>query len=1371
MTTRRLVLFSFLWLLGAGLAAAVVSPGVPVDGQVLDADGKPVQGASVRLVPRAKGHEIWTMHLENRANPEPVAKATSDAKGQFRVTAPETGMWRVIVEAPGRVPRQYDLEPLLEAASLPPVHLPADTGLEVRVTDPKGQPVAGAHVRVTAPAHPVRRGRRYGEFFPETWEAVTRTAVTGADGRAMLPGAKGERMTVSALVSGFPLAREAEASSSPVKLALQAGCERVLEVTAQSRPVAGAAAQVSGRAVALSGETGRLTVVVPCGKEVQVQVRTRDGHMATASISPITAGKEPASPLRVAFGAPPPPLAGRVVDAVSREPVAGAFVWGEDPAAFARTDARGAYTVAASDSLQAVSPEHMPASEAVQSAPGGGPAGPAFALVPVAVAEGAVVDAEGRPVPGVNLQAIPRPVTRVMYSMSIAELPQPALSDARGLFRFRLPSRIPYEITTQHEGYAPVSVKVPPLEPRSSRKDLRIVLERGRTAFGRVVDTREQPVAGARVSLQRAAGAEDDMEIMMWGGDDGSGFEGTTDAAGRFEIGRLPAGRFDLRARADGFAPMTVPGVVVEGKAAARVDLGTVVLPPGFNVEGTVVDPQGKPVEGAMVVAQPTDFLMMRTFSQVEEPPKTGPDGRFAIPGLREGQRIDVQAWKEGYLQGAAVAVDIPAPGPVRIVLEPGLRITGRVVAEDGKPVAEAAVYALSEESGTRMSRSRSGGGHTDETGRFTLEGLEPGKLLVQAAAPGYLAGETRVEAMAGAEPPEVRIVLRAGAVVTGRVLGPDGAPVPGADVRTVQTSREEAGFSFRMGGSARTDGEGRYRLESIEEGRRSIAASHPDFQRAVKDLDVRAGENRLDLQLDRGFPVTGRVVDSGGRPVADARVRLSSRGFGLGFGPEEMEEAASGADGAFQFPSVAPGTYGISASKEGYAPAVPPDPVQVAGAPVAGLELRLETGGILRGRVKGLGFEALANVNVFAVRADSLGIEAGMRHGGVDFEGVYTIEGVAPGDWMVMAMAGSASARGQVTLPEGAAEATLDLEFGGGFTLSGRVLRAGVPMPGLQVMASGKDAASHAMGSTGPQGEFRLEGLEAGRYTVGAMDFRKGLHHMEEVEVSGDQEIVIELPTRRVSGRVLDAADSSPIEGASVTLEKTGEDPGFGGSGASTDAGGAFTVNDVGEGTWRAVARKEGYAPGEATVEVGAGDVDGVRLALSPGAGLVLEVRTAAGGIPAAIFAGLLDAGNRIVLSGSYETGEGGRVSLRSAPPGRFRLYVSAAGAATASVDVTVPGEPIRLVLPPASQIVVTVPDLAAERGHGTLQLIGADGQPFRSVVYGMTLTEWPLQEGRTVVEAVPPGTWRLRVTAPDGRAWEGTATTAGGRTQVVLE
>jgi hypothetical protein len=458
-----------------------------------------------------------------------------------------------------------------------------------------------------------------------------------------------------------------------------------------------------------------------------------------------------------------------------------------------------------------------------------------------------------------------------------------------------------------------------------------------------------------------------------------------------------------------------------------------------------------------------------------------------------------------------------------------------------------------------------------------------------------------------------------------------------------------------------------------------------------------------------------------------------------------------------------------------------------VAGAPVAGLEVRLGTAAAtIRGRIQGLAFEALAGLDVYAVRSDdSWGIKGKWR-GRSDFEGGYAIEGIAPGYWTVTARSGSAWTQGFVTVPEGAAEVILDLEFGS-FTLSGRVLSAGEPVPGLSIVVNRTGAASHphgSKGSPGVQGEFRLEGLKAGTYRLMVSDF-KGIRHAEELEVDGDREIVVKLPTQRVSGRVVDAVDSSPVEGASVglffDLPRSFEGSEWqhfvgplNGETGETDPSGAFSLANVAEGPWVVVASKEGYSPAQAKVEVTSGaDVEGVRLALSPGAGLVLEVRSASGSIPPQIFAALVDAGGGIHSSGSlYETGEGGRVRLGSVPAGRFRLYVAAAGTATVSVDVTVPGEPVQVVLPPASRIVVEVPDLAGQGGRATLSVTGEDGQPFRPVLDGVRgTTEWPLLDGRSVVEGVPPGTWRVRVTAADGRVWEGTATTTGGTTEVVLE
>jgi hypothetical protein len=125
--------------------------------------------------------------------------------------------------------------------------------------------------------------------------------------------------------------------------------------------------------------------------------------------------------------------------------------------------------------------------------------------------------------------------------------------------------------------------------------------------------------------------------------------------------------------------------------------------------------------------------------------------------------------------------------------------------------------------------------------------------------------------------------------------------------------------------------------------------------------------------------------------------------------------------------------------------------------------------------------------------------------------------------------------------------------------------------------------------------------------------------------------------------------------------------------------------------------------------------------------------------------------------------------VRITTAPPGQWRLLVSAPGTATAGVDVTVPGEPVRVALSPGATLVVKASGLT---GRGRLTLTGADGQPFRSVSGGMVVQEWPMYSNQALVDGLPAGAWQLTVTGPDGRTWRGSATTTpGAQSEVTLE
>jgi hypothetical protein len=91
---------------------------------------------------------------------------------------------------------------------------------------------------------------------------------------------------------------------------------------------------------------------------------------------------------------------------------------------------------------------------------------------------------------------------------------------------------------------------------------------------------------------------------------------------------------------------------------------------------------------------------------------------------------------------------------------------------------------------------------------------------------------------------------------------------------------------------------------------------------------------------------------------------------------------------------------------------------------------------------------------------------------------------------------------------------------------------------------------------------------------------------------------------------------------------------------------------------------------------------------------------------------------------------------------------------------------------LAPASVLNLRVKELEGTRLIATVRVTGADGRVHRSVGWGVGVrAEREAAEGRTTIADLPAGTWTVTVTAPDGRNWQGSATTGpGAATELVL-
>jgi hypothetical protein len=469
---------------------------------------------------------------------------------------------------------------------------------------------------------------------------------------------------------------------------------------------------------------------------------------------------------------------------------------------------------------------------------------------------------------------------------------------------------------------------------------------------------------------------------------------------------------------------------------------------------------------------------------------------------------------------------------------------------------------------------------------------------------------------------------------------------------------------------------------------------------------------------------------------------------------------------GAFTVEGVPDGTYEAIATHPEHAEGKAA--VEVAAAPVTGVVIEMSSAGAVAGALRGIEAHEMSRVSVTASDDQT------WRHGAVGRDGRYRISGLGPGRWRVFGQVEGSGrqARGTVELAPGQAEATLDLDFAGGFAVHGVVRHEGRPVDGAMVMLIGQDVSDVGRTQTDFQGRYRVENLSAGKYQLEVADLVRGLRQRSDLAVDGDHELDVDLRSARIAGRVLEATSDEPIAGARLELEPLDAEPArfrFLGR-ADTDDRGVFVMGSVGEGRWRLVAQKEGYAPAELTLELAGEAVEGLELRLQPTQGVTLTVSRALGSPPEQVYVAVIDGAGRMVTGGTYPTSETGQARISTAPPGAWEVLVRADGTATMRASVQSPGPPIAVMLAPQATLEVVVPALESEEGVATVALRGTDGRPFLFYRWGNDVrAEERMGRGRVMLQGLPAGAWTVEVTARDGRRWSAPATTAAGAAATV--
>jgi hypothetical protein len=247
----------------------------------------------------------------------------------------------------------------------------------------------------------------------------------------------------------------------------------------------------------------------------------------------------------------------------------------------------------------------------------------------------------------------------------------------------------------------------------------------------------------------------------------------------------------------------------------------------------------------------------------------TWADGTFFVRSISGASYIAARARGHVASDLRSLKGDAGTTLEVRLVLNGvGGELVGTVRDEAGEPVrrakvmagAEYASYTLLDDGATGLSPPPYLG-FTDAEGMFHADSLAPGQTRVAIRAPGFVPLEEDVEVLRGSIT-GVELTLPRGATLRGRVTGPDGQPLTGAQV-VVGDFRDFLSIKVFSG-----DG-GSFRLRGLPPGDIEAYAQRPGWGKASMLLSVKGDETlRWDPVLVQDLEIRGRLLDENGAPL-----------------------------------------------------------------------------------------------------------------------------------------------------------------------------------------------------------------------------------------------------------------------------------------------------------------------------------------------------------------------------------------------------------------------------------------------------------------------------------------------------------------------
>jgi protocatechuate 3,4-dioxygenase beta subunit len=1140
--------------------AAATNVYAAITGTVFDTDGKPIAGAAIRAYAAENSSAMRARILAGKIDREAVASAQTAENGTFSIDVKGAVAVDVVVDAPSHA---HNTIPAVDGDDLGAIVLGPPASRTLHVTS-GGKAVANAIV-----------------------VSGIDVARTNAAGEVPAP------FSTSAYVVHPDYAITRHMGINGLEVKLVRGVALRGRVVNAAGPVAHAIVSIGGWPLAESADDGTFTIAH--APDTWQSISAVHGSEAGSVARPKTGAPE----IRIA---PAATFAGTVRDTVRGGAVTGArmTIGADDESMVAVTDAKGAFSFG-SLLPRAYQVAGLHPTYAIESASVTLPATRtrAFTAQAFARAKGRVIDEERKAVAAALVSA----------SGSNSSRARTAFTGANGEFAVRvMPGTFATPLFASKRDYVAVTTAARIWKPAEVKDDIIITLAHGFAAQVRVVDKQRQPVPNVLVNVSRVGDQSPQRSAPVGCADPSRPDCHRTGADGLVAV-RTSEGRHDVMVSADDVAPVRLQNQMLTSRSATIV----VTVERGIEISGRVVRPDGTPVPNA-IVDTPTP-VMQRTA-------ETAADGTFTMAGIAAGITVLTAHSTDSTLSSPPVTVTAPTKN-VTLTIPLGARIEGRVTDRaTQQPVTDFAIDLPPRGQRQFQFASTEKTIHADD-GHYAIDNVPPGAVDVYVRAAGYVRGSRGdVVAEDGKTVTGIDIQLDRGATISGRVTAA-GAPVAGVDVR--QDSQRMPQISMSAPGGTNTDADGLYKLDGVAEGDRLIQFNKAGFVSAQKPVDAKAGaEVRLDVELDPGHELRGRVVDRSGRGVAGVYVDASPGGM-----RRNANMNVTDGDGAFAVAGLSDGKYLVTARKEGMVTAEATDVDVPQAQPIT---MTLDAGATVTGRVSGLPPDQLTQVSV----TGSGGMSRSQTS--ADGSGNFTLNGLPDGQVRVEAFLFSGGRRrmapAKTIVIENGVAPSVELNFEEGINVSGRVTKGGAALPFGSVAfipVAGRPTKPGVSGGTvtsipapadparqfvnamiSSDGTYAAAGLSIGDYTVRVNTSGMSMYQTRYTAVASGT-FDIDIHGAMVRGRVVDARSGAPLAGARVVV--TSRLPASGG--AATDSDGRFAIDTLPDATYDLNVSRDEYAAASQPVVIANGSTPDIEVRLEQTPPITIRVTDSATGAP----------------------------------------------------------------------------------------------------------------------------------------------------------